>query len=285
MSLPRRLAYAASAALLAAMLAGCGDDPPVLRFSSPPIDSAVPSGAATTTPAKGTGARCPKPVAPAGWGPLRFADDFTGTTLNTGKWSVYDDPDGKVPRSADRVGVAGGELRIAGYVGTDGKDRSGGLSSNLNLKYGHVDVCFRVDQGAGYSAILLMWPQSEKWPDDGEIDISEVNMGARAYTNSFVHNHPNNDRLGHKTVADFTRWHVMGMDWTPGHVTFSLDGVKQWTAGLDPRTAGLVPTTSAMHLAIQFDQGCDPFVECRDAHTPEKVVMHTDWVRIYAYQP
>ncbi|WP_433382260.1 glycoside hydrolase family 16 protein [Actinoplanes sp. CA-142083] len=259
-------------------LAACTSTPTTPQWAAG--DSPSTPVATTTAPAR----NCARPTAPSGWGPLIFQDDFNGKSLTATKWSVYDDPDGHVPRDPSRVTVAGGELRITGGKGADGRDVSGGLSSDVNFMYGHVDVCFKVDRGAGYSAILLLWPQSEKWPDDGEIDISEVNRGARAYTNSFVHNHPNNDRLGHTTRADFTQWHVMSADWTPDRVTFYLDGDKQWTVGLDERTDGLVPTTSPMHLAIQLDQGCDAFIECRNAATPAKVVMHTDWVRIYAYK-
>ncbi len=241
------------------------------------------AGAAAAAPATttGSGARSPPRRRAGGRSPSPTTSPARGST--PGKWSVYDSPAGRPPRDASRVTVAGGELRITGGKGPDGRDVSGGLSGDVNLKYAHADVCFRVDKGAGYSAIALLWPQSEKWPDDGEIDIAEVNRGARAYANSFVHNHANNDRLGHTTVADFTKWHVLSVDWTPDHVTFYLDGSKQWTVGLDPRTAGLVPTTSAMHLAIQLDQGCDAFVECRTAATPAKIVMHTDWVRMYSY--
>jgi len=279
MSIRRGYGRAGWAAVTAALLlAACGDGTATPEWAATATVSPTAS-AATTAAAAG----CRKPAAPKGWGPLAFADDFSGGKLDTGKWSVYDSPTGKPPRAASRVAVGGGELRITGGKDAGGRDVSGGLSSDVNLKYAHVDVCFRVDKGAGYSAIALLWPQSEKWPDDGEIDIAEVNRGARAYANSFVHNHANNDRLGHSTLADFTKWHVMSVDWTPDHVTFYLDGSKQWTVGLDPRTAGLVPTTSAMHLAIQLDQGCDAFVECRDAATPARVVMHTDWVRVYAY--
>lgn len=269
-----RTRWASAAAAL--LLTACADGTPQWAATGP--SSAAPSAPATT------GARCKKPAAPAGWGPLAFADDFTGSRLDPSKWSVYDSPRGTPPRDPSRVTVDGGELKITGGAGADGRDVSGGLSGNVNLKYAHVDVCFRVDRGAGYSAIVLLWPQSEKWPDDGEIDIAEVNRGARQYANSFVHNHPNNDRLGKSTRADYTQWHVVSADWTPDHVTFYLDGDKQWTVGLDDRTASLVPTTSAMHLAIQLDQGCDKFVECRNKHTPDKVVMHTDWVRMYAYK-
>lgn len=290
MSASSRWAFAAtvgvvSAMLAASALAACGGHESSSEAQwATGARTAPASSAGTASP--GGGPRCARPTAPAGWGPLKVAEDFDGTTLDTSKWSTYNDPDGRVPRDPSRVTVGGGELRLTGGAGADGKDVSGGISSNTNLLYAHADVCFRVDKGSGYSAIVLLWPQSEKWPDDGEIDISEVNRGSRQSTNSFVHNHANNDRLGHTTYADFTQWHVMSVDWLPDHVTFYLDGKKQWTVGLDARTAPLhlVPTTSPMHLAIQFDQGCDKFVECRTKATPAKVVMHTDWVRIYAYE-
>jgi len=283
MSIRRGYGRAGLSLAVCLLLGACADDAGTPQWAV--TGSSEPEVAATTT-AAGANARCRKPTAPAGWGPLAFSDDFSGTRLDASKWSVYDSPGGTPPRDSSRVAVSGGELKITGGFGPDGKDVSGGLSGDVNLMYAHVDVCFRVDRGAGYSAIALLWPESEKWPDDGEIDIAEVNRGARAYANSFVHNHANNDRLGHTTIADFTKWHVMSADWTPDHVTFYLDGVKQWTVGLDDRTAalGLVPSTSKMHLAIQLDQGCDQFVECRNSGTPAKVVMHTDWVRMYSYK-
>jgi hypothetical protein len=278
------LAFAATVAAASAFLAACGPDDAGQAEWAAGDKTAPPASVSPARLPPGTGPKCAKPTAPAGWGPLRVSEDFNGKALSTTKWSIYHDPDGKVPRDRSRVAVSGGELKITGGIGTDGKDVSGGISSNLNIMYGHVDVCTRADIGPGYSAILLMWPRSEKWPDDGEIDISEVNKGPRLYTNSYLHNHPNNDRLGHQTYADFSQWHVLGMDWTPDRVTIYLDGEKQWTGGLDARTKGLVPTTSPMHLAIQLDKNCNSFVQCRDDTTPDKVVMHTDWVRIYGYK-
>jgi hypothetical protein len=183
------------------------------------------------------------------------------------------------------VGVAGGELRIVGrFDSTYGKDISGGVSARFNQLYGRWEIRFRVDRGGGYSAAVLLWPRSERWPTDGEIDLAEVNRRHRQTGLNYVHNNPANNSVGHTMRADFTRWHTIAVDWLPDRVTFYLDGAAQFTVSR-PRTPGainLVPDTSPMHLALQLDQGCGGFIDCRDAQTPREVVMHVDWVRTFS---
>jgi beta-glucanase (GH16 family) len=179
------------------------------------------------------------------------------------------------------VQVRNGELQLIGGFNDQGKDVSGGVGHKFNQKYGRWEIRFRADKGAGYSPGVLLWPKSENWPDDGEIDIAEIPKGNRSKAWNFLHNGPHNSFKGSPMVADFSQWHTVAVDWLPDHVTYWLDGVRQWTVMPPAYSKSLIPTTSPMHLALQNDQGCNGFIECRNAQTPAKVIMHVDWVKIY----
>jgi beta-glucanase (GH16 family) len=147
--------------------------------------------------------------------------------------------------------------------------------------YGRWEVRFRVDRGPGYSAVALLWPEHDNdWPQAGEIDFTEVNRGARTTDNLTVHKFAGNDVRSGAMHADFTKWHTIAVEWLPGHVSFYLDGVRQ--SFLVTAHSRMVPDAEPMHLALQFDQGCDDWFQCRDATTPPKVVMQVDWVKIFA---
>ena len=174
--------------------------------------------------------------------------------------------------------MSAGELQlIGGFNPTVGTDVSGGVESTLNQLYGRWEARFRVDQGAGYSAVVLLWPESERWPTDGEVDVAEVNLGARQSAVNYLHNGSGDEKIGHVMTADFTDWHTVAVDWLPGQVTFYLDGAIVFGQTGPP----YVPGTSPMHLTLQLDQGCDDFIECRNASTPAQVIMHVDWVKAY----
>jgi hypothetical protein len=218
----------------------------------------------------------PRPPAVA-WGPPVAVEGFNGETVDTARWWIYDSPDARPPRSPAAVSVQRGVLRLTGGFDAQGRDLSGGIGHKLNQRFGRWEVRFRADRGAGYSPAVLLWPQTENWPADGEIDLVEIPGGSRTTGYCFLHA-PNNDVNGCRMRADFTRWHTVAVDWLPDHVTFWLDGIEQWTVRApDPH----IPSSSAMHLALQNDQGCDGFIPCRTAQTPPQVVMEVDFVRVY----
>ncbi|GLI03367.1 glycoside hydrolase family 16 protein [Phytohabitans aurantiacus] len=196
---------------------------------------------------------------------------------------MYNSPTKKPPRSPAALSVGGNELRIRGGFDGDGKDMSGGLQSSWAQLYGRWEARFRVDLGAGYSAVVLLWPETDQWPTDGEINLAEANRGNRQTALNYLHNGPSDLKSGKTMHADFTKWHTVAVEWLPDRVTFFLDGVEQRTvkAVHTPGKQNPVPSTSRMNLALQLDVGCDGFIQCRDADTPASVVMHVDWVKIY----
>jgi beta-glucanase (GH16 family) len=241
----------------------------ISTISPTPSDPAT-SAKSTPTPETLT----PAAATTQGWGSPSYVDNFDGTRLSR-DWGVYDHPNDDPPRSASAVKVSGGMLNITGgFIG--GRDEGGGLASDINQKYGRWEIRYRVDKGAGYASDVLLWPKDENWPTSGEIDISEIGDSNRNGSPMFVHNGPNNDQLDGEAKGDFSQWHTVAVEWEPDHVAFYVDGVRQSfqvTKSAHPR---MIPDLSAMHLALQLDQGC-----CRNSSTPSKVVMQIDWVKIY----
>ncbi|MFI5896777.1 family 16 glycosylhydrolase [Actinoplanes sp. NPDC051513] len=292
-SLPRRLATAGVALTL---LAACGTarsapeavvtpsdaPPPVASGEGAGVPEASPSpyasGLSLSSPAA-TRSPSSKPTRTSFWGEP-VVENFDGPLSD--EWGEYDTPDGTPPRSGDQVSVSGGMLHIAGGVNERvGKDVGGGVMFLRDLKYGRWEVRFRVQAGAGYSAVVLLWPkENADWPAAGEIDLAEITNPARASFGSFLHHGKDNHKVGTDTKADFTKFHTIAVDWLPNRVTYYLDGKKFFNVTPGQIETGL-PTESVMHLALQLDQGCDDFIPCRTAETPKTVMMDVDWVKVY----
>jgi hypothetical protein len=281
-------------AVIALVGAGCSSAPDTRAVDRPRVVAVSPSPTSrlfsagpprpSPTPSPTAAATIPPSKTTKGWGTPIFVDNFSGPSLNTAAWNVYDDPDGPNPRSTAAVSIQNGLLNLTGGFDAQGRDESGGVGSRLDQMYGRWEVRFRVDRGPGYSAVTLLWPELDgDWPRAGEIDFTEINRGARTTDNITIHKGADNNTVAGAAHADFTQWHTIAVEWLPGHVSFYLDGKRQ--SFLVTTTAGhrnMVPDTEPMHLALQFDQGCDSWFQCRDASTPAKVVMQIDWVKIYS---
>ncbi|GAA1018419.1 hypothetical protein Aple_074170 [Acrocarpospora pleiomorpha] len=214
---------------------------------------------------------------PIKWGKPILVENFSGTKINTKSWYVYDSPNATPPRSKGAVRVRNGKVELTGGFNAGGKDVSGGMAMRLNQMYGRWEARFRSERGAGYSPVILLWPKTERWPADGEIDIIEVPWSARDKAMHYIHNGPKNTKRGHTFKGDFTRWHTVAVEWLPTKVTYWVDGKKSWVV-TDPK---LIPKTSHMHLTLQNDWGCNMWAPCRNAQTPDHVTMYVDWVKVY----
>jgi beta-glucanase (GH16 family) len=90
--------------------------------------------------------------------------------------------------------------------------------------YGRYSARLYVDTPtlSEYHIAWLLWPQSEKWPDDGEEDFLE---GSLASTSSAFHHYARSS--GGQDAVDtgvpFTGGHVYTIEWSPGRMRFLLD--------------------------------------------------------------
>lgn len=204
-----------------------------------------------------------------------FEDNFDSTALNTKRWWPYTTGghNNNGLRRPEAITIADGVLTITAQM-KDGVLISGAVRDLKNYQYGKFE--FRVkadaDPSGATSAVVLTWPQSEKWPDDGENDIFETNSSSNPDRNFFETNIlsglPNNSwSKGHYEI-DAKEWHVVAMEWKASSIRIYVDGKLKWRL-LNPDLIVDKPH----HLCIQLD-----------AFKPEMTGtsrMQVDWVKIY----
>ncbi len=214
-----------------------------------------------------------------------FADDFT-RGLKPLAWGRYSGQPGGDPGgwwAPSHVLVKRGILHLETYRDPryGGRWVSGGLSSARALKqtYGKYEVRFRMDRGKGVAGILLLWPVRDVWPP--EIDFAENGgeTSARRSMTASLHYGKDNRQIQRTVHADFTRWHTLGVEWTPGRLVYTLAG-RRWGVVRSRR----VPD-QAMELDLQTQAGTcgDRYAPCPDSTTPARVTMQIDRVVVSAY--
>jgi beta-glucanase (GH16 family) len=244
---------------------------------------AAPLGGCAATSESTSPGRVPGDL--PGWR-LVLADGFDGDQLNTRIWGAYSGQPGGDPGGwwePSHVVVRNGLLHLETYRDRrrgGGRRRwvSGGVSSahGLEQRYGKYAVRFRMDAGHGVAGIVLLWPQ-HGWPP--EIDFAEmggISPGRRGATATL--HYGRHDRTIARTVrADFTNWHVAGVEWYPGQLVYTLDG-RPWATVRSRHVPG-----RNMELDLQTQAGTcgHRWAPCPNARTPAKVDMQVDWVVAY----
>jgi beta-glucanase (GH16 family) len=295
--------WAGLAVLLAACASGPGpstaapDNAPDLFEALPPTTTvAPPTAAPTTTPAPGAA----RPAATqghsngsgdgevsrsggtgAGGKDPRWArsggDEFSGSEVDLKHWTIYDSVGGfgNGYRRPEAISQSDGSLKI-----TARDDVSGGMAQNAGQLYGRWEFRVRTEKGRGFGSAILLWPDSEQWPEDGELDIMEVPGEKRDLAHFVAHwaDESGSDTVNGKAVpGDFSQWHTFALEWLPDRITWYVDGVKQYE-----NTDKTVIPTKPMHLTIQLDQGPQKdWIMAPDDTTPEEVNLEVDWVRVY----
>lgn len=244
----------------------------------------APSTTASAVP-PGTGA-CPSgvcaPGAPAGWRQV-FVDEFA-TDVPVGsfpsavssKWQVYDDgwsdTSGKGRYSPSKVlSVSGGLLDY--NIRTENGVRlvSAPLpkipgSTNNGLLEGRYAMRFRADTMPGYKLAALLWPTSDVWPRDGEIDFPEGSFGGRI--GAYTHHQgatAGSDQDAYEFSADWNQWHTAVIERTSSSVSYYFDGVlvgrstdrlpstpMQWVLQAETTLSGDTPSGTAGHFQIDW---------------------------------
>lgn len=238
-----------------------------------PVDPVPADPAATSAAAK------------FGWGaPLPQSDEFNYTGRPDGtKWDVagecWTGHAGNGRRCASRSTVDGSKLVQTGLSNGD----SAWLASKLNQRYGKWEARVRSSgSGAGnaYHPLLIIWPQSNRWPQDGEYDFLENGRPGEACAESFIH-YPHNPGPTQQVFtretncgAPLTEWHNVAFEWTPDHVTGYIDG-KQWFkhAGGANSVRQAIQNMPSGHLTIQLDNFYGSGMQ------PAR--YEVDWARMY----
>ncbi len=141
--------------------------------------------------------------------------------------------------------------------------------------YGRYAARFRADSLHGYKTAWLLWPDSETWPRDGEIDFPEGNLDGTIA--AFMHRQngsSGSDQDAYSTTKTYGTWHTAVLEWTPTYVMFMLDGVVLGTS------TARIPNTP-MHYVLQTETALDGTVPA-DAVAGN---VQVDWVAVWSYVP
>lgn len=144
--------------------------------------------------------------------------------------------------------------------------------------YGRFTVRLRSDLLPGYKTAFLLWPNSENWPTDGEIDFPEGNLDDTSI-GAYMHwqgGTSSNSQDVYSTTADRTAWHTYTIDWTPTAVTFYLDG----TVIGQSTNSNHIPNTP-MRWNLQVETSTDEGAPSNSTSGHIQV----DWVAAYLYAP
>jgi beta-glucanase (GH16 family) len=232
---------------------------------------------------------------PGNW-KIAFDDEFSGTTLDTTKWSTgwlasgITTPVNSTERECydpDQVTVSGGALNLAlitksescgiadpvyasGMVNTNGK---------FSYTYGFLQARVWVPAATGEPGTIADWPavwtDGQNWPTDGEDDIFEgINGRACAHFHSPVSPDGIGAEHGTAEVPAISGcvpetltggWHTFGADWEPGSVTYYYDGKD-----IGSVTSGV--TSAPMFVILDYASG--PPYQAPDT-------MKVDYVRVW----
>ncbi len=222
-----------------------------------------------------------------GWHQV-FTEDFaTAVPLGSfpgsvygAKWSVY--PDGWSDAPGDGVympsrvdSVSNGALDYWFHTENDKHLIAASmplLPGGQDQLYGRYAVRFRVDPILGYKMSFLLWPQSETWPRDGELDFPEGDLAGQfgAYTHHQGAKSFGNQDAFETGLMNDGLWHTAVTEWTAAAVRYSLDGA------LIGVSTNRLPNTP-MHWVLQTGRIAGTTV----ADTVEGH-MQIDWAVAYA---
>ena len=226
-----------------------------------------------------------------GWGtPLDVSDEFgySGSPSST-KWSLYNGPghSNNGRRLPARVTVDGAKLVGTGLANGD----SFGMAHRFNQQYGRWEVRMRAYQNAtsngnDYHPVLIIWPQSDEWPEDGEYDFVELSVPGQQTLGAFMH-FPHDP--GEVQQRQFTRagvdtsvFHNYAIEWTPDALVGYVDGVEWFRTSGGARTSPAparrdIQAMPSGHLTIQLDNF--------DGTSQTPATMEVEWVRVYTLTP
>jgi len=116
----------------------------------------------------------------------------------------------------------------------------------------------------------LLWPDSEVWAD-GEINFPEGRLDGTVHAFNHCIGNPARNCLAKNTKVSFADWHVYTIEWTPGRISYYLDGDRVAT------TTKSVPE-KPMHWVLQTETDGNP-VQARSSAG----YLSIDWATIYTW--
>lgn len=141
--------------------------------------------------------------------------------------------------------------------------------------YGRYSVRFKADSTPDYKIAWLIWPSSNIWAQ-GELDFPEGYLnGTITAAAHALGDDPAPTPFFRDTGVRMQAWHTATTEWTPGRVTYILDGKRVGTT-TDP---AVVPT-HPMRWALQAESRLTAKAPDPDLHAHISV----DWVAQWSWK-
>lgn len=175
-----------------------------------------------------------QPYGPKGSWRLVFSDKFTGSTLDSAKWSTCyfwgctNNGNRELETyAASQVKVGGGALTLtAERTRNHGRPYVSGMLSSygkFSFQYGYAQFVAKLPEGRGLWSAFWMLPTSGKWPP--EIDALE-DWGDQREVHMFIHPAGVPQQAESLVLPSFaSTFHTYGVDWEPGSISWYVDGV------------------------------------------------------------
>ena len=234
-----------------------------------------------------------------------YYQDFATGALDDENWRVYDEignagfgfrrPSAITVEPSSDAEAGGRLLRITADMGRGadaGSLVSGGMALHSQPQtYGRYTVRVRTepDPDRVTTGVVLLWPESDTWPEDGEIDWyggwrdrfarTPIDLVTH-YVVDGVHEADETTLLGTDgEPVDGARWHTYTLDWRPDYLAVSVDGGRPNIVTTDPAR---IPQWN-MVVTIQLDAWEAPYAPGRQPTISSPVSMWVDWLRIERY--
>ncbi|MEM7342073.1 MAG: carbohydrate-binding domain-containing protein, partial [Actinomycetota bacterium] len=235
---------------------------------------------------------------------LVYRQDFSDGAITTDEWIVYDSignagyglrRPSAISVVADSEATEGGHLlAITADMGTgDEADQlvSGGMMLKVEQTYGRYTMRVRTepDPDLVTTGVGLLWPVSENWPADGEIDFYETwrDRLSRVPVDLSLHDQVDGQHVvdgltlvdGSGDPVDGSQWHTYQLDWRPDYLAVSVDGGPPQVL---PQIEASLPDVP-MRLAIQLDAWQPDYAPGEQPTISAPVRMYVDWVSVERY--
>jgi beta-glucanase (GH16 family) len=220
---------------------------------------------------------------PGSWHSI-FDDEFSGATLDTGKWSTgWLSPGITAPVNTselecydpNQVTVANGELdlslvRKAETCGGQSHPYASGMvntNGKFSYTYGYLEARVWLPGTTAISNWPAVWTDGQSWPTDGELDVMEGLSGQACW-----HFHDPQGGPGNCSKSAYTGgWHTFGADWEPGSVTYYYDGTAVGTIN-----SGITSSPMYVILNLGADNG-------NSGPLQAPATMRVDYVRVWQH--
>ncbi len=245
----------------------------------------------------GSGAAMPPPQA-SGY-QLKFSDDFDALSLSpsgTGKYTWYPGiwweptpPDGNISSSNSMVELdwTGGESPTDTTITTFARDGS----SFQSWRYGYFEARMKWTPTTGaWPAFWLLSTEggsSSAAPasETGEIDIFE-GQGASPTTyfgtihdwvgNNDIYNNNNSNTYELPSDTDLSEYHLYGLLWTQGHVTWYFDNQE-----IGEYATSAVFDSQDYYILLSSQEGADWSAGNTSGVNVSKMPLDIDWVHVF----